>query len=57
MQAGAAAWNWVRTSSRAVRDQITAMLTTAYCTAMLENRMKKFWPPPDAEKSKDSPKP
>jgi hypothetical protein len=33
--------------TRAARDQVTAMLTTAYCTAMLESRMKKFWPPQD----------
>jgi hypothetical protein len=31
------------------RDQVAAMLNTAYCTAMLENRMKKFWPPPEEE--------
>jgi hypothetical protein len=33
--------------TRAARDQVTAMLTTAYCTAMLESRLKKFWPPQD----------
>lgn len=27
------------------RDQVAAMLATAYCSAMVENRMKKLWPP------------
>jgi hypothetical protein len=43
--------------TRAARDQITAMLTTAYCTAMIEHQMKKFWPPKEAAKTGDSPPP
>ena len=27
------------------RDHVAAMLATAYCSAMVENRMKKLWPP------------